>query len=371
MPVISCRFPMYGDAEVSFAVEVCDPAAAELAAEDHGVVALGLGDGLVEVRSGEFKGNPFRTLGRAAGGRSPSPILRRGHLQVPGRQGRRDPQPPRRPRAHAATRGADLRRCHTGLSAPTRQGEEADDRRGHWHAQGSAGSERLYERRADAAPFRRGIVADPGRARHAPCAASDNRLMSRFGHSSQGVPDYTAIRAYRRPSRAVNDPHRRLKSCKSRRLCRPSGCIAPRRSGVRVPLAPSREKPCTRGASVVAPAALARPGAWHRGTGLDASLIVARLGVAARRSGPALRCPEPKGAARAVDHHPRAARRDLRDRDSPPDGDRRCLVVREASGFAEAKNDEELAERDVAASETLGAILGQLARQSGGEEVAR
>jgi hypothetical protein len=45
--------------------------------------------------------------------------------------------------------------------------------------------------------------------------------------------------------------------------------------------------------------------------------------------------------------------------------------VREASGFAEAKNDEELAERDVAASETLGAILGQLARQSGGEEVAR
>jgi hypothetical protein len=45
-----------------------------------------------------------------------------------------------------------------------------------------------------------------------------------------------------------------------------------------------------------------------------------------------------------------------------------CVKRRE---FAEAKNDEELAERDVAASETLGAILGQLARQSGGEEVAR
>jgi hypothetical protein len=35
------------------------------------------------------------------------------------------------------------------------------------------------------------------------------------------------------------------------------------------------------------------------------------------------------------------------------------------------KNDEELAERDVAASETLGVILGRLARQSSGEEVAR
>jgi hypothetical protein len=50
-----------------------------------------------------------------------------------------------------------------------------------------------------------------------------------------------------------------------------------------------------------------------------------------------------------------------------------CVKRRE---FAEAKKmgrefAEELAERDVAASETLGAILGQLARQSGGEEVAR
>lgn len=35
------------------------------------------------------------------------------------------------------------------------------------------------------------------------------------------------------------------------------------------------------------------------------------------------------------------------------------------------KDDEELAERDLAASETLGSILGQLAWQAGGEEVAR
>jgi len=35
------------------------------------------------------------------------------------------------------------------------------------------------------------------------------------------------------------------------------------------------------------------------------------------------------------------------------------------------KNDEELAERDLAASETLGAILGKLARQAGDAEVAR
>ena len=35
------------------------------------------------------------------------------------------------------------------------------------------------------------------------------------------------------------------------------------------------------------------------------------------------------------------------------------------------KDDEELAQRDLAASETLGAILGKLAQQAGGEEVAR
>ena len=35
------------------------------------------------------------------------------------------------------------------------------------------------------------------------------------------------------------------------------------------------------------------------------------------------------------------------------------------------KDDEEFAQRDLAASETLGVILGQLARQTGGEEVAR
>ena len=35
------------------------------------------------------------------------------------------------------------------------------------------------------------------------------------------------------------------------------------------------------------------------------------------------------------------------------------------------KDDEEFAQRDLAASETLGVILGQLARQAGGEEVAR
>jgi hypothetical protein len=35
------------------------------------------------------------------------------------------------------------------------------------------------------------------------------------------------------------------------------------------------------------------------------------------------------------------------------------------------KEDEELAERDLAASETLGAILGKLARYASGEEVAR
>jgi hypothetical protein len=35
------------------------------------------------------------------------------------------------------------------------------------------------------------------------------------------------------------------------------------------------------------------------------------------------------------------------------------------------KDDEELAERDLAASETLGSILGQLARHTSGEEVAR
>jgi hypothetical protein len=35
------------------------------------------------------------------------------------------------------------------------------------------------------------------------------------------------------------------------------------------------------------------------------------------------------------------------------------------------KDDEELAERDLAASETLGSILGQLAWQAGGEAVAR
>jgi hypothetical protein len=35
------------------------------------------------------------------------------------------------------------------------------------------------------------------------------------------------------------------------------------------------------------------------------------------------------------------------------------------------KHDEELAERDLATSETLGAILGKLARQVGDAEVAR
>jgi hypothetical protein len=35
------------------------------------------------------------------------------------------------------------------------------------------------------------------------------------------------------------------------------------------------------------------------------------------------------------------------------------------------KNDEELAERDLAASGTLCAILGKLAQQTGGEQVAR
>jgi hypothetical protein len=35
------------------------------------------------------------------------------------------------------------------------------------------------------------------------------------------------------------------------------------------------------------------------------------------------------------------------------------------------KQDEEFAQRDLAASETVGVILGQLARQAGGGEVAR
>jgi len=58
--------------------------------------------------------------------------------------------------------------------------------------------------------------------------------------------------------------------------------------------------------SISGPAARERPGAWHRGTGLDASPIVARWAAAGRAwTGPALWCPEPKGAGRATDDHAR------------------------------------------------------------------
>ena len=76
-----------------------------------------------------------------------------------------------------------------------------------------------------------------------------------------------------------------------------------------------------------------RPGAWHRGAGLDASPIVARLGVARRWVGLGLLfgCPDSKGAEHARDHLPRAAGRHLRDGDQPSDRDRRRLDVRRST----------------------------------------
>jgi hypothetical protein len=54
--------------------------------------------------------------------------------------------------------------------------------------------------------------------------------------------------------------------------------------------------------------------------------------------GPALRCPEPKGANRARDYLPRAAGRHLRVGSHPPHRHRRCLDVRRRLGRAFAED---------------------------------
>jgi hypothetical protein len=67
-----------GDPEVACGVEVRHPAATELAAEHHGVVALGLGDGLVEV----VAPTTYGAGGKATRSIAPGPVRPVDHVQA-------------------------------------------------------------------------------------------------------------------------------------------------------------------------------------------------------------------------------------------------------------------------------------------------